>query len=388
MKKLATLHEEHFHTVPAGHIRVPLSVSVLGDFCDYAGGNVIMFATPVTLYGGYSQRDDFELHIRIDAFRQKQEVSIDMRQLTHEHENPLFNVFEAILEKLRYEGYNVETGLNITMVSATESDLNMAIDPTLATLFIALLAQRNDFSQPFPRMARYAAHAEKKIHKRTTSPAHHLCSLAAKEGQMFAYNAETNEHAHLSFDFTANNFHMAIVKQPRFAINPYFVKKIAALDKGLESIQRERYVDHVCELSVREFTNHRAQILSRQALAMTEHVVFENDRVIQSLPFFERKDAIAVGDFMNQTHFSLKELAGQSNEMFDWLVENAISEGALGAKAGFLSGMPVVLVLEEKKTPLDLSALKKRFMDRFDKTVEFLPATACGGAARIDKEDD
>ncbi len=388
MQRLVSRHKEHFHTPPAGCIRVPLSVSVLGDFCDYAGGNIILFATSVALCGGYSQRDDFELHIRIDAFRQQQDVTIDMRQLDHEHENPLFNVFEAILEKLRYEGYNVETGLNITMVSETESDLNMTIDQALATLFIALIADRHEFSLPFARMARYAAHAESRIRKRAASPAHHLCSLVGKEGHMLAYHGGTNEHTFLPFDFTANSFHMAIVKQPRFAINPDYSKKIEALDKGLAGIRKERYVEHVCELGVREFTMHRAKILSRTALAMTEHAVFENDRVNQSLPFFERQDAVAVGDFMNQTHSSLKELAGQSNEMFDWLVEEATGQGALGAKLGSLSGMPVVLVLTTKKAPLDHDALTRGFTNRFEKTVEFLPVRATGGAERLDNEDD
>ncbi len=387
MKKLLSLHEEHFRTSLTSHLELPLSVTLLGDLCDYAGGNVIMFATPVTLHAGYTQRDDFELHIRIEAFRQKLEATIDMRQLAHDHETPLFNVFEAVLEKLRYEGYNVESGLNITMVADSDRDLNMTIDQAFTTLFIALLADRHEFSLSYTRMARYAAHAERRIHKRTTSPAHHLCSLAAKKGRMFLYDANTREHVHLPFDFQTYRFHLAVVKQPRFAINPDFATRIEALDKALESIRKARHVEQLCDLGVREFTNHRGEILSRRGLAMTEHVVFENDRVSQSRSCCERKDVIGVGDFMNQTHTSLQELAGQSNEMFDWLVEAAMSEGALGAKLAFLSGMPIILLLEEKKAALDLDALQKKFWSRFEKTVEFIPATACDGVRKhVSKE--
>jgi galactokinase len=105
------------------------------------------------------------------------------------------------------------------------------------------------------------------------------------------------------------------------------------------------------DVSVEEFLQHRALIQDKVVEKRVEHVVYENERVIQSVKALKENKLEVFGELMNASHNSLRDLYEVTGTELDTLVEEARKiDGVLGSRmtgAGF-GGCTVSLVREDK----------------------------------------
>ena len=121
------------------------------------------------------------------------------------------------------------------------------------------------------------------------------------------------------------------------------------------------------DVSVSDFRKH-GKNLPEVIQKRCKHVIFENDRVQQSILALQQNDLAQFGRYMAESHLSLRDLYQVSCKELDLLVEAAHEiDGTIGARmtgAGF-GGCTVNLV---KKKYLDQfkTHVTSRFLDVFN----------------------
>ena len=95
---------------------------------------------------------------------------------------------------------------------------------------------------------------------------------------------------------------------------------------------------------------HKELITDEVIRKRVEHVVYENERVLESVKALKNNDLIQFGKLMNESHNSLRDLYEVTGDELDTLVEEARKiNGVLGSRmtgAGF-GGCTVSLVRDD-----------------------------------------
>ncbi|HZK26191.1 MAG TPA: galactokinase, partial [Thermoclostridium sp.] len=119
-------------------------------------------------------------------------------------------------------------------------------------------------------------------------------------------------------------------------------------EQGLNILQKVLPgIKFLREVSVQDFLTHKELITDEVIRRRVEHVIYENERVIESVRALKNNDLILFGKLMNESHDSLKDLYEVTGQELDTLVEEARKvKGVLGSRmtgAGF-GGCTVSLV--------------------------------------------
>ncbi len=385
-EELVDRHKEKFLTEPRAFFFAPATIALLGDFCDYAGGDGLMFATDIGIDAAVSVRDDHNIHIDMEFFNQRREAVIDMRRLVLEQEYEDVNILEALLLKLQYEGYQVEDGLNLTLQTNVLTDINAMLTPTLASLFIEIVIRRNNFSISEEKKGMYLRFAEAKVRGESPVPLHQLSTLEAKKHTLTHLAGKNFTRKDVDFDLQTHRLLIALIKRPRFVLDDNLTRRLRALQKGYDAINAYRDIPSLCAVDRDEFLRLRNAIKSSMVLKRVEHVIFENGRTHEGYDALRRKNYAVLGELMNQSHRSLQELFDYSDSFFDQLVEQMLRAGALGAKLSRFSGMPCVVALFKRDTEIDLDKLTNRAIERFERNVVIVEVTPGDGVGLIEGE--
>lgn len=123
-------------------------------------------------------------------------------------------------------------------------------------------------------------------------------------------------------------------------------------EKGLSLLQKA-FPEAAClrDISVDAFLQHKDLITDATVQKRVEHVIYENDRVLQSVIALKENRLDAFGRLMNASHDSLRDLYEVTGIELDTLVDEARKvDGVLGSRmtgAGF-GGCTVSLVREDR----------------------------------------
>lgn len=116
---------------------------------------------------------------------------------------------------------------------------------------------------------------------------------------------------------------------------------VSILQKALPEITCLR------EVSVQDFLKHQQLITDEVIKKRVKHVIYENERVLESVKALKNNDLDTFGKLMNQSHDSLRDLYEVTGKELDTLVDEARKiKGVLGSRmtgAGF-GGCTVSLV--------------------------------------------
>ena len=143
----------------------------------------------------------------------------------------------------------------------------------------------------------------------------------------------------------ANNYNFFIINSGKQRI-----LTDGTLNKKKEScytISKKLNIGNLCQLS--ELSHENKKILSKDEVAIAEHVILENQRSILGRTTLEQNNLEKFGELMTQSHNSLRDLYKVSTSELDLLVELCNSFGSLGSKltgAGF-GGAIVTLIKKE-----------------------------------------
>lgn len=210
-----------------------------------------------------------------------------------------------------------------------------------------------------------------------------MVSMCGKAGHALFLDCQTLDVEHIPFRVSVGDSPTVLVIDTRTP---------RRLDRGEYGDRRHTCQDAAVSLgvdSLREATLEALQqnrgSLNDQQHRRARHVITENTRVLAAVDAMREDNFEALGDLLSESHRSLANDYEVSIPELDIAVEAAVDAGAYGARmtgAGF-GGCVIALVPVDRTREVE-AAVTSAFQERSFKTPEFLPATPCAGAHRID----
>lgn len=163
---------------------------------------------------------------------------------------------------------------------------------------------------------------------------------------------DTLEYELVPFQTGAYKIVIANTNKRRGLIDSKYNERRSECDQALEILQKEiPALQYLAQLTPEQFVTLQDSILDETVRRRAKHVVEENQRVLDSVEALKNGDLESFGQYMNQSHDSLRFLYEVTGDELDAMVEEFQREsGTLGVRmtgAGF-GGCTVALVHEDE----------------------------------------
>lgn len=190
-------------------------------------------------------------------------------------------------------------------------------------------------------------------------------------------NCDTLDYQAVECDLGDHYLAIINTNKPRKLTESKYNERVGECQTALKALQKELNISNLCDINAETFEKHKNLIEDSVVLKRAQHVVEENDRVLQAADALDQNKLEEFGKLMYASHDSLQHLYEVSGTELDTIVEFCKQyPGVTGARmtgAGF-GGCAIALV-------------KKDSFDDFSKKIEEYYTAKIGYAPSVYSSD-
>ncbi len=379
-KNLNTLHQEIYKVKPKDHYFSPGRINLIGEHTDYAGGYVLPIALSIGIYAAVSVRDDKVIAVYSDDFKDQGIHEIHIETLEPPTGNDYIDYIQGLLHKFKREQCPCTHGLNITLMSDLPKASGVSSSAALLVLIGYLLRDQFNLDLSPLKLARYARFVENhylNLHSGIMDP---FVIAHGKQDHAIYLNSERMTYETIPFKLTDHTLILMNTNKPRTLVDSDYNDRVYTVQQATRIFQNYRPIEALCDLSVSDFHQLKDRLGDAKTIQRIEHVIFENERTKQAKEALLDHDFTLFGDFMVQSHESLRYLYEVSCPELDYLVTENLRLGALGARmtgAGF--GGTMIALYPNERLPKTFQPLIDGYLKAFNRRLEIFTATASDG---------
>lgn len=339
-------------------VGAPGRVNLLGEHTDYNDGFVLPMAMPQEVNIVAARRPDNFVHIYSLNFEQK--AVLDLNRLHEASPHGWVNYVRGVLWVLQQAGY-APTGLNAVLYG--DVPLGAGLSSSAALEIASLLAAESvaGFSVPPEEAARLAQKAENDVVGVQCGIMDQFASRLGRRDA--ALLLDCRSLAYELVPFTDATVRIVVINSnvQRGLVDSEYNQRRQECEEGARLLG----VPALRDVSKEQFME-QADRLPPIVRKRSQHVVEENERVLQAVQYLKDGNYAGFGQAMYASHESLRDLFEVSCTELDILVDIASSvDGVLGARmtgAGF--GGCIVTVVKEGAVEALTEAIRTEYPKR------------------------
>lgn len=325
-------------------IVAPGRVNIIGEHTDYNGGFVLPAAVDkvITILAG--KRSDSMVHIYSETFQE--EVSFDLASIGFDKEHSWSNYERGVADVLQKKGYNLK-GINILLAGNIPLGSGLSSSAAVEVATAAAFREMCNLDIPDKELALICQKAENEFVGMQCGIMDQFASCLSKINHALFLDCRS-----LEFEFVPLNMNDVVIvlcntMVPRQLVSSQYNKRRSECEEGVRLFQQEKPDVKTLRDVTSEMLNNYREKLPPVITKRCTHVVFENERVINSVNALKKGDIPSVGSLMNESHKSLRDNYEVSCKELDIMVEIAGEvQGVAGARmmGGGFGGCTINLV--------------------------------------------
>ena len=326
----------------------PGRVNLIGEHIDYNGGEVMPCAISSGTYLAVAKNKDRLLRFQSLDFSEKAELRL--QDSYSKSGGEWFNYPLGMINEIVQTG-NAISGLDMLFYGNLPTGAGLSSSASIEVLTGFALSQMFALKISNKDIALMGKKAENEFIGVNCGIMDQFAVAMGKKSKAILLNCDTLEYEYLPFE--TNDYILIIInsnKQRTLAGSKYN-ERFAECGKALKALKKELDVNHLCEISLTDFEEHRHLIndpvLDKRAL----HVISENFRVGEARDALNANDLASFGKLMYASHLSLKDWYEVSGKELDTIVAFCKTyDDCIGARmtgAGF-GGCAIALVKKNK----------------------------------------
>jgi galactokinase len=351
--------QEIFGYEPHGLWSAPGELGLLGDDSDYAEGFVLSIAIDRRTVVAVGVRKDRKLRIASTEADEIAEISLDNLEPDQVHGWAAYPLGVAWALGQFGADLSAVPGLDIFVDSDVPVGVGLGSSAALETAIAVALNDAWQLSLDTLSLARVSQRAEKSVVGRMTGLGDHMPSLVAEDDRAILFDSRSLDSDPIALGFQANNIVVLVIDTG--------VER--SVDLGAERFaEREEAVDVLAipslrDLSPKSLPERRAD-LSETLFRRVQHIVNENQRVLDAARTLRQEGPFAVGEIITASQASLRDDYDASGKEIDLAIDTALTNGAFGARMiGLGSSGTVYALISEDDLSLLLVALDGAFSE-------------------------
>ena len=364
--ELALRFEQAFRAHPSIS-SAPGRVNLIGEHTDYNDGFVLPCAIGFRTYVAVHAREDNKLIMCSEEFTGQFEF--DVNALPAAHQGIWCDYPVGVAVALRNQGFPL-LGANVMVQGEVPLGAGLSSSAALEVASALAFLGLSGGSLPLPQVAQLCQRAENEFVGARVGIMDQFVACLGKAGHALMLDCRS-----LAYQFVPIPPGVSIVicntmVRHKLAGGEYNVRR-AECEEGVRLLaKRIPGIAALRDVSVAQLEKYRAG-LPEKIYQRCEHVVWENQRVLESSKALATADLSAVGEYMAASHRSLRDLYQVSCFELDSMVESAQGlPGFFGGRmtGGGFGGCTVNLV----NTP-DAQAFAERIASRYQERTGIQP---------------
>lgn len=331
--------------------KAPGRVNLIGEHTDYNGGFV--FPAALTMCTTVLARPRNDRKINLIATDLKQMVNADLDHLDQFRDLKWGNYQLGVADELQKAGYplcgcDLLFDDKVPLGSGLSSSAAIEIATAIALVSLGYAANGIDKDIDMVEMALISQRAEHNYIGVKCGIMDQFASAMGKKDMAIFLDCRDLKYELVPLKMNGYKLVIANTNKKRSLGEGKYNERRRECEEGVAMLQKALPgITCLREVSVQDFLKHGNLLSDEVIKKRVKHVVYENDRVLESVKALKNNDLKKFGELMNQSHDSLRDLYEVTGKELDTLVEEARKiKGVLGSRmtgAGF-GGCTVSLV--------------------------------------------
>jgi galactokinase len=362
--------------------KAPGRINLIGEHTDYNKGFVLPMAIDKSVWMHASARDDNEIHLYSEIFDENH--SFQLKDIKYEEAcgwaNYVKGAVKLLLEReLPIGGADIRIGGDVPIRSGLSSSaaLEVATCFTLKKIF-KLEIEDNEIPPLCQR-------AENEFVGVQCGIMDQFVSVFGQENKALFLDCRSLEHRQIPFEMKGMNLMVIDTRTKRELATSEYNTRRRECEEGVEILSQViPEIKSLRDISLTQLERKR-DLLSPLVARRCEHVVRENQRVLEAVDALKKSDFEGLGRLLYESHDSLRNLYEVSCKELDLIVDVAGEfDGVLGARmtgAGF-GGCVICLVREECRSSF-VQQVREVYRTETGNSPEVYEFKPSDGAARL-----
>jgi galactokinase len=358
----------------------PGRVNLIGEHTDYNDGFVLPMAISQRTAVAVRRRDDRLVRVSSQHSAVTAEInldSVDSAQLSDWPAYPL-GVVWAVWES----GFDLSgvSGLDIDIDSDVPIGAGLSSSAAIECAVAVALRDLWNLGSSDADLARLCQRAENVAVGAPTGIMDQSVSLIGKDGHALFLDCRSLEVDHVPFDIEREG--LAIVAIDTAVKHANTDGGYASRRASCETVAKALGVPALRDATMDLLDQHRSQ-LSETDYVRARHIITENQRVLDTVNTLKSRGASAIGEFLSQSHVSMRDDFDISCAELNVAVEASMASGALGSRmtGGGFGGTAIALIGTDRVDAL-ISSVMEAFAQNSFASPRCFVVTAAEGAHR------
>lgn len=327
----------------------PGRVNLIGEHTDYSGGYVFPAAISASTTIAVRKRTDRT--VRIKATDLPDVVTLDMDKIGDYKDLHYGNYQAGIIDEMMKDGYTL-TGADMLYEDGVPHggglSSSAAIEVATACVFSSFSAEAGGKEATKTEMALIGQRAEHNYAGVNCGIMDQFASANGKANMAIFLQCDTLKYELVPVELGDCKLVLSNTnKKHKLGASKYNERR-SQCEQGFADLKKVLPGKNCLgEITPEEFEAHKDAISDETVKRRVTHVIYEDDRVLKSVKALKEGDIKAFGQFMNQSHASLRDLFEVTGEELDTLAETAQGvPGVIGSRmtGGGFGGCTVSIV--------------------------------------------
>ncbi len=335
-------HNEHVFNAPG-------RVNLIGEHIDYNGGYVLPAALEFGTTLIIRERDDLKLHFASTNI--VFEATLDIKEIGENKTDEWIDYPIGVIVELDKIGCKLTKGYDLYFQGEIPNGAGLSSSASIEVVTAYALLTLEGKAIDKVEIACLSQRAENQYVGVNSGIMDQFAVANGKQDHAILLMCDTLEYKHVPFRTGSYKLVIGNTNKRRGLVDSAYNERRQQCEVALDILKKEiPDLNYLAQLKPDQFESLQIYIQDETVRRRAQHVVEENQRVLDSVEALTNHDLEKFGQLMNQSHDSLRDLYEVSCVELDVMVEEAGRiPGTLGARmtgAGF-GGCTVSLVHED-----------------------------------------
>lgn len=326
----------------------PSRINIIGEHIDYNGGKVLPCAIEIGTYA-MAKENDFGT-FRLYSLNTLSGKEISLKNLDFDEKNGWANYVTGMAKEIKSLGKDLK-GVDCVVYGNIPTGSGLSSSASLEMLFGEIFNNLFNLGISREQMSIIGMKTENDHLGLKTGIMDQFAISLGKENSAILLDTATLDYKYIDIDLEDNILVILNTNKPRSLVVSKYNERRAETQKGLDILKDFVSIENLSQLhTLNNYEEIIKTIKDPTIYNRVKHVVEENIRVNEMIKAMEDKDYKKMGNILDESHESLKNLYEVTGLELDSIVEGArLSPYTLGARmtgAGF-SGCAIALVKKE-----------------------------------------